>query len=93
LAAGAQRTSLASNFNLLVVSEAVEDIPSFHQSSVTHLWTDCEEAAPRNHIVPVVFLPDWADVDQAIEKIGQALRDEALGETVIVAVQQVFCED
>jgi hypothetical protein len=85
--------SLASDFQSLVVSSAVKDVPSFHQGNVTHLWTDCENAAPRDHYAPVVFLSDWADVDQGIEKLGQALKEEALGETVIVAVQQVFCED
>jgi hypothetical protein len=85
--------SLASDFELLVVSQAVKDVPSFHQGSVTHLWTDCDGAAPRNHVVPIVLLADWAAVDEAIEKVGQALNEEALGETVIVAVQQVFCDD
>jgi hypothetical protein len=85
--------SMASHFEQFVTSDIINDIPSFHQGSVSLLWVDCDDAAAREHLVPIVFVADWADVDASIEKIGRALNEEALGETVLVAVQQVFCED
>jgi hypothetical protein len=63
------------------------------QGNVTTVSSNCNRAAPAKPWVSIVFLSSWANVDSGIEKIGQALNEQALGEQVIVAVRQHFCAD
>ncbi|WP_224365835.1 hypothetical protein [Hyalangium versicolor] len=83
----------ASDFDMEVVSKALHGTPSFHQSFVSPLRGNCDRTADPKYEAVIVFLSDWADVDSSLERIGHALNEAALGETVLVAVHPPFCAD